>query len=159
MERAGCEKISGPIPPDIVQRLELVCNLGNSSGYYRVVLVAISPKLWVRILSTLTKAIKKTDRQRAAVIMPNLAPCGYSGSSSSLSRASALSSGDTSTTLFSRSCELLLRSDGLRDERRGRSFSSWDVDVFSLGVGLTTLSASFPAVEGTKFEKGSFIVN
>lgn len=39
------------------------------------------------------------------------------------------------------------------------SFSSWEVDVFSLTVGLGRLLMSFVAVEALELEKGSFMLN
>lgn len=63
----------------------------------------------------LTRAMQKTERHRAVVMIVNLIPLGYSCSSSNFSRAFASSTGVFSTVSSPRCCEALLPIEGFRE--------------------------------------------
>lgn len=100
--RARCEKVGRSIPTDVVQCLELICNSWDSCCDDCVVLVILVSGLGPAAVSDgerLTKAMQKTDRHSAIVIMASFHACGYSNSSSSSDElASAACSGVFSST-------------------------------------------------------------
>lgn len=84
-------------------------------------------------MMVLSRAIKKTERHKDAIIMASFAPVGYSGSSDSLSRASISFIGVVSmTSVSTRPGVVLLLVDGEGDGTMGVPFSTSVAEVFWL---------------------------
>lgn len=82
--RTGCQEVSRTIPTHVVERLELICDLRDGSCDDGVVLLLqLASCLCCPVQTKLTKAMQKTERHNAIVIIVSFHLVGYSKSSSS----------------------------------------------------------------------------
>ena len=86
----------------------------------------LSCNQWLIYQQQLTRAMQKTETQRAVVIMASLIPLGYSGSSLGFSRTSASSARVLSKVSPPRCCKSLLPSEEMRETGTWRYFSLSD---------------------------------
>ena len=108
------------------------------------------PPGWTRERRVLTRATKKTDIQRARVIIASFSPAGYTISSSlDISPASASWGGVCSSDFFFDESEELIDRAAVTVGSVSFSFSRSEFDTFSLGTAVVASDLAVAGSSGT----------